>query len=221
MGSSPSSPHPDSLPRPGPSESSTEVTPVITVRQSYPAITHFAVLGTFILPFTLLPYLLCKRQLSVLRRNINSLETSNVILRQDLNAAMLETGQAKEEVMRIRGLLHEMMEEIEELRTEGQQREASRKAQEDSTRSELQKLLAEARHTRLHGESLRALGVSLADIAAFMHEMELRMPLLGKRGDKSRVEQLRLSAYQMQNLPSSPDPTTPALESKSSQQKKP
>lgn len=48
---------------------------------------------------------------------------------------------------------------------------------------------------RSQASTLKALGTSLAEVAAFMHEMELAMGLQGKRG---RIEQLRLLALKMQ-----------------------
>ena len=55
--------------------------------------------------------------------------------------------------------------------------------------------------------ALRALGTSLADIAAFMHEMELQMgiePL--SRDAQRRVDRLRISALRLQNLPVTQQP---------------
>ncbi|KAF9076458.1 hypothetical protein BDP27DRAFT_1313368, partial [Rhodocollybia butyracea] len=70
--------------------------------------------------------------------------------------------------------------------------------------SKLQCLLEEAKVSRAQGESLRSLGLSLADIAAFMHEVELWMPpVVGTSArDRTRVEQLRKLALMLQNLPS-------------------
>jgi len=72
--------------------------------------------------------------------------------------------------------------------------------------SELRYLLEEAKTSRAQGNALRSLGLSLADVAAFMHEVELGMPQVeGAKPpslrDRSRVEQLRLLALMLQNLP--------------------
>ncbi|KAJ8086403.1 hypothetical protein PM082_005226 [Marasmius tenuissimus] len=172
-----------------------------TPRRSYPAIVHFAVLSAVILPLALIPYMFTRRQLTLLRQAVRELETSNKMLRKDLTTSASEIGKTGDDIRRMRALLHELMEEAETLRMETRAKEASQKAIDGTTQSTLQNLVAEARNSRSHGESLRTLGTSLADIAAFIHEMELRMPLLGKRGDRSRVEQMRQVALKLQNLP--------------------
>ena len=63
------------------------------------------------------------------------------------------------------------------------------------------------KYRRTQTAALRALGPSLADIAAFMHEMELRMgiePL--SRDAQRRVDRLRISALRLQNLPVTQQP---------------
>lgn len=138
------------------------------------------------------------QKLSTLRRDIQQLDSVNGMLRKDLNASIEENGSLKDDLRRLRGLLHEMMEETEALRTEGKEKEELWRERDVVVDSELQRLLRETRNARMHGECLRNLGASLGDIAGFMHEMELRMPLLGKRG---RVEHLRTVALKMQDLP--------------------
>ncbi|KAF9263599.1 hypothetical protein L218DRAFT_324504 [Marasmius fiardii PR-910] len=174
-------------------------------RRSYPAIVHFTVVAAVILPLAFVPYIFTRRQLSALHGHIRHLEVGNGLLRKDLNSVSSELGRVRDDVRRMRGLLHEVMEETEGLRTDVRQGEATQKAVDDATRSELQRLLVAARVSRLHGESLRALGLSLAEIAAFMHENELRMPLIGKRGDGSRVDKVRSVALRLQNSPCGPE----------------
>jgi hypothetical protein len=54
---------------------------------------------------------------------------------------------------------------------------------------------------RTQAATLRALGTSLADIAAFMHEIELEMGLLSLRADDRRgIERLRALALLMEKL---------------------
>lgn len=57
------------------------------------------------------------------------------------------------------------------------------------------------RPIRTQGAALRALGRSLADVAGFMHEVELEMGLKAQGGDKRGVERLRLLALRMEHLP--------------------
>ncbi|KAL0581960.1 hypothetical protein V5O48_000017 [Marasmius crinis-equi] len=170
-------------------------------RRSYPAIAHFAVISAVILPLTLIPYIFTRRQLSLLRQTVRELETSSTLIRKDLHTSVSDLGKVRDDVRRMRALLHEVMEEAELLRADVQAGEVSQKAADEATQSNLQRLVDQARKHRSHGESLRSLGTSLADIAAFMHEMELRMSFFGSRDDSSRVEHMRQVALKLQNLP--------------------
>ncbi|KAG7097168.1 hypothetical protein E1B28_004544 [Marasmius oreades] len=195
-----------SPPEPREPESSTiSVHESSSPRRSYPAIVHFTVLAAVTLPLTLVPYIFTRRRLSTLRQSIKQLETNSTLLRKELSSTSSELGRVRDDVRRMRGLLHEVMEETEGLRTDVRQREATQKAADDATRSELREISNVARISQLHGGSLRMLGLSLAEIAAFMHENELRMPLLGKRADKSRVDQIRSVALKLQDLPCVPE----------------
>ncbi|KAE9406043.1 hypothetical protein BT96DRAFT_934530 [Gymnopus androsaceus JB14] len=81
-----------------------------------------------------------------------------------------------------------------------------REKKNKAARSDLQYLLEEARIARVHGDAIRSLGVPLAEIAAFMHEVELWLPQVEgtkmSMSEKSRVEELRIIALRLQNLPS-------------------
>ncbi|THV05481.1 hypothetical protein K435DRAFT_961232 [Dendrothele bispora CBS 962.96] len=174
----------------------------INGRRSRPPPTHVAaVLAAVILPITLTPYLLARRQVSMLRKQVATLEIRLQSLQRDIHSMVNDSGSVKDEHRRIRGLLHEMMTNAEELRLQTQEATASQRAVNETTQSELQRLLEEARLTRAQGDVLRVLGCSLADIASFMHEVELSMPVDMISGEKNRVEQLRLLAFRLENLP--------------------
>lgn len=54
---------------------------------------------------------------------------------------------------------------------------------------------------RTHAAALRALGTSLADVAAFMHRVELDMGMLSSQGrDPRGVERLRLTALELEKF---------------------
>ncbi|KAF5369940.1 hypothetical protein D9758_001294 [Tetrapyrgos nigripes] len=192
-----------------------------TRRRSRPAITHFAVLASVILPLTFVPYLLARRRVSALGQRVKhlethlqsihkdlsrltKLETSLQAIQRDLRFITNESNSAMEDQRRTMTSLHEVMMETDEIRLQAQETAASQKAIMDTTQSDLQRLLEEARHARAQGEAIRALGPSLADVAAFMYEVELLMPVTSKANEKDRVEELRSVAFRLQNLPRQP-----------------
>jgi hypothetical protein len=121
---------------------------VVTRRRPIPATTHFAVLAAFILPITLLPYLVTRRQLLLLRRRVDELGVTTTTLQQDLTTSLSETAIRRDEHRRVRALLHEMKQEVDELWLQAEQRESGRVAADEVVRSDLRKLLDETRHTR-------------------------------------------------------------------------
>ncbi|KAK7470917.1 hypothetical protein VKT23_002333 [Stygiomarasmius scandens] len=176
--------------------------PSIDGRRSRPGTMHVAaVFAAVILPITLAPYFLARRRVSMLRKQVSTLENRLQSLNRDIQSMMNESSPVKDEHRRIRGLLHEIMSNAEEHRLQTQESAKSQNIMNQATQSELQRLLEEAQHFRAQGDALRALGPSLADIASFMHEIELFMPLDTVSGEKNRVEQLRLLAFRFQNLP--------------------
>lgn len=54
---------------------------------------------------------------------------------------------------------------------------------------------------RAQAVTLRALGTSLADVAAFMHEVELEIGMLSQGTDRRGVDRLRLLAFRMAGFP--------------------
>jgi outer membrane murein-binding lipoprotein Lpp len=150
-------------------ESITSTSSTANGRRSFWAITHFAVLTAFILPVTLLPYLLSRRRLSSLQRQIDRTEASVRILQQDLNRAASEVATHKEENRRMRALLHQMMQETDQLRLRANQRDAEHLASDEAIRSDLRILLDERQHSRLvqyHinvDNAIETMGTSLAE----------------------------------------------------------
>ncbi|KAF8826502.1 hypothetical protein HHX47_DHR5000242 [Lentinula edodes] len=147
----------------------------------------------------------------------------------ELNEAKREAHDAKQLYTALHANLIELKQNLDQTRDMLQK--ANKLSNDNSAtataqyQSNLQFLLEEAKINRTQGNALRSIGLSLADIAAFMHEVELSIPLLippeptHRPGasisannqkspiydNKSRVENLRLSALMLQNLPRSQD----------------
>jgi septal ring factor EnvC (AmiA/AmiB activator) len=118
-------------------------------RRRPPAIMHFAVLTAFIVPLTILPYVVTRRQISVLRREINDKAFQNVATFQgDLKKALVEVAKAKQENSKVRALLGEVRLDIERLREEMDERQSTIAAMDDVLRSDIWKLLEERKHAR-------------------------------------------------------------------------
>jgi len=118
-------------------------------RRPLRAITHLAVLTAFILPITLLPYLLSRQRLSSLRTQVDSMGASVRILQQNLSRASSEVTAHKEENRRMRAVCHQMRQEIDELRLRSNQREVEQLTSVGAIRRDLRILLDERQHSRL------------------------------------------------------------------------
>ncbi|KAJ3840770.1 hypothetical protein F5878DRAFT_496715, partial [Lentinula raphanica] len=183
------------------------------------ASTHLTFLGgltAVILPITLVPYLFARRRLVSLQRQLNELESTTKNLQRELQATSVAVTRAQMtadvERRKTRASAHELREEIIDGQREIgtlmtkmrwiEERESQKDEERRAVKSELQYLLEDAKVTRIQGDAIRSMGLSLADIAAFMHEVELWMPQVEganlTSNDKSRVEQLRLAALMLQ-----------------------
>ncbi|KIK65537.1 hypothetical protein GYMLUDRAFT_39008, partial [Collybiopsis luxurians FD-317 M1] len=202
--------------------SSSAFTPSPDRYEKFPISTHLVFLGglaAVILPVTLAPYLLTRRRLLSLQRKFNELESMSKALQKDSQTNSIASTRANAaltvERRRVDAWMQETMQEVQETQrllqtvqvklTELEARKDEVERRHHAAQSELQRLIEEANGFRTHGDALRALGPSLADVAAFMHEVELWMPeVQGSRAtinEKSRVEQLRHLAFMLQNLP--------------------
>jgi len=162
---------------------------------------HFPIrVATFsavLLPMVLLPYLLTTRRTRMLRQRINELQGTTRTLQRELNAAQAKLLARQEEGQNLQAALRSVVRKTDATK----QRITELTAENVTGRNDLNHLLAEAEQSRTQTAALRALGSSIADIAAFMHEVELQTgiePL--SRDARRRVDRLRSSALRLQNL---------------------
>jgi len=168
-------------------------------------LTHLAVLTTVLVPITLLPYCVARRNINQLRRRLNEYAVTIARLQRDSKTTSLENALRDD---RVRGLLSEMRREsrninvemshgLESLRVETEDLKAAQATLNNVLRSQLQKALDETRRTRMAQFAVqKELGISLADVAAFMHEQSL-----SQGEESSGAERLRWLALSLQNLP--------------------
>ncbi|KAJ3511546.1 hypothetical protein NLJ89_g4030 [Agrocybe chaxingu] len=174
--------------------------PVITPPRRYPAIVHAAVFSAVLAPIVLLPYLGARRKIGALHRTLGRLEKETAKLRRELKLTASAHEATNAELRRLQDLARGTATELGEARKKAVKREAEQLVVDKAMQSGIQKLLADTQYSRTQAASLRALGTSLADIAAFMEEVELDFGMGVRRKDQRGIERLRLLALRMQSL---------------------
>ncbi|KAG6832904.1 hypothetical protein H0H92_004788 [Tricholoma furcatifolium] len=175
-----------------------------------PGLRHLAVVTAFLLPFTVFPYMLARRQILALRRQLAETRTSVKVLEQELNLSWQEMSSRKDDIHKLRGSVWKMQQDGEHGKMLSERKEQEELRFQEEVKTELQVLLKEARNSRSHGATIASLGTSLADVAAFMHEMELEMGMQSSRNHGS-IERLRYLALQMQEKQSSERSSEPKV----------
>ncbi|KAG6880428.1 hypothetical protein C0992_000030 [Termitomyces sp. T32_za158] len=169
------------------------------VRRPARSLTHLAVISAFLLPFTIFPYALARRQITALKRQLAETQTNVRILEQELNLTWQEMTCRKDEIRKLQGSLVKARQERDQQRVYVERRDRENSRFMDEVKTDLQHLLKEAQHTRSQDALIGSLGTSLADVAAFMHEIELEMGMLSSNGtDQRGIDRLRSLALQMQ-----------------------
>ncbi|KXN87915.1 hypothetical protein AN958_07925 [Leucoagaricus sp. SymC.cos] len=160
-----------------------------------------AVVAGVLLPIATVPYLFARRRISGLQHRCEELEWKLSVMERQLSFSVSESSSIRAEQAKMRATMRDMMEETDGMQQDVMQRVAEQSQANQVMQSDLHKLLEETKQIRTRFSTLRAVGVSLADVAAFMHEMELQMGLQsGKNTDSRGIERLRLLALRMQDL---------------------
>ncbi|KAG1753784.1 uncharacterized protein EDB91DRAFT_1099810 [Suillus paluster] len=159
--------------------------------QKRPAITHFAVLVVFLTPLAALPYLLSKRRISALSIRLDELSATTTALRKELKTSATENAIQKVELHRTSVSLEAARSEVVQLRRSFKHLRAERDAFDITTQNTLKQLREERKLTSERLALLPQLGISLADVAAFMYEVELYHGTTPSAIDGHGVERLR------------------------------
>ncbi|KAG6878257.1 hypothetical protein C0993_010029 [Termitomyces sp. T159_Od127] len=168
-------------------------------RRPVRSLTHLAVISAFLLPFTIFPYILARRHVTSLKRQLAETQTSVRILEQELNLSWREMTCRKKEIQKLQASLVKAHRERDQQRVFLEKRDTENLRFMGEVKTDLRNLLKEAQHTRSQGALIGSLGTSLADVAAFMHEIELEMGMLSSNGtDQRGIDRLRSLALQMQ-----------------------
>lgn len=155
--------------------------------QRHQAITHFTVLALFLTPLAAVPYVLSKRRISALSRRLDELSVTTTALREELKTFATESATREMELHRTSTSLEAARSELIQLRRSLRQLRTERDVSEITMQNDLKQLLAERKLTSERLALLPQLGTSLADVAAFMYEVELHHGVIDGHG----VERLR------------------------------
>jgi hypothetical protein len=130
-------------------------------KSAYPAITHIAVLSLLFGSITFAPYLLMRRKIAILSREISFLSSANRRLQNDFRTAILASSERKAEQLRIRGLAFETHAEAKALRTDFERKERAQTVAHSSLRRDIRKLEEEQSRYVLCSDSLTANNLNL------------------------------------------------------------
>jgi len=101
----------------------------------------------------------------------------------------------------LRAIIEETKKETEKIRMEDSHRELVKARREEKTRRDIEELLVEKQKTRSSLSNLHDLSSALADIAAFMHEVEVQQGFVSRKNDARGIERIRQLAYKLQGIP--------------------
>ncbi|KAF8803832.1 hypothetical protein BYT27DRAFT_6721134 [Phlegmacium glaucopus] len=166
--------------------------------RSYPTIVHVAVASAFVLPIAFLPYWAARRQIFALCQRVERLEMGAKHLRESLDITSSTQTWTNGELRRIHSRIQKAIKESHDWQAHVDRQKANRIASDETIQTELHRLLQETQQSRdIQTTTLRALGVSLADIAAFIQEVELDFGMLSQGKDRRGVERMRSLALKM------------------------
>ncbi|KAN0097659.1 hypothetical protein V8E55_002105 [Tylopilus felleus] len=166
-----------------------------------PALTTVLLLTTLIIPVVAIPYALTRRHVSRLTKQIDHLVAANADLRNIVFNSAREITLRREELARVTSLLERSKNEISLLRRDISQTQTQLNSFQAATRAELRSLLDEGKLTRHRLDLFPRLGLSLADVAAFMHEVELHQGVPSSIIHDHGIERLRTLALKLQVSP--------------------
>lgn len=197
--------------------------------RTHPAI-PWLVLGSIILT----PYILIRGRLGTLRSELDLTRASNAGLLKKVKdlaeqkqpqrvVALLEetkgsierlTAFAEEERrarmeagVRVDSELRGIRRTLERMEADAVQRDHARAEWEKLRRHDFKVLLQDNQRARAHLFALKELGTSLADVAAFMHEVELQQGYTPRKGDGRGIERIRRLAKTLEELPTASEDT--------------
>ncbi|KAI9447765.1 hypothetical protein H4582DRAFT_1801869 [Lactarius indigo] len=159
--------------------------------------TRLVIFAALLLPSALVPLFVLRRSVNQLHRKIDELKGATNNLHQEFKTVMLELSIRRKQHGQLRAMIGDTRVGLANLRKETQRTQAMRTNWEHQTREQIQGLVAS---NRIQTSRLRELGTSLADVAAFMQEVELQQGFFSPRIDGKGIERLRFLAMQFERM---------------------
>ncbi|KAF8506021.1 hypothetical protein F5888DRAFT_1791944 [Russula emetica] len=159
--------------------------------------TRLIIFSALVLPSALIPLLVLRRSVNNLHRKVDELRVATRDLNHEFKSVMLELSVRREGHEQLQAMIAETRGGLINLRGETYRRRRARAREDERMQGQVQELGASNRTQILR---LRELGTSLADVAAFMQEMELQQGFFTPRFDGKGIERLRFLAMQFEGL---------------------
>ncbi|KAI0248688.1 hypothetical protein BJV78DRAFT_1233617 [Lactifluus subvellereus] len=185
---------------PVPDHASTTPTPLTIHADKPPGPTlgtRLVIFSALLLPSAVIPLLVLRRSVNSLHRKIDELKRATSYLHREFRSVMLELSVRREQHEQLRAMIAETREDLAHLRGETQRVQTARASGDEQTRNQIQELVTSDR-TQI--SRLRELGTSLADVAAFMQEIELQQGFFTPKVDGRGIERLRFLAMQLEGM---------------------
>ncbi|RXW21160.1 hypothetical protein EST38_g4694 [Candolleomyces aberdarensis] len=187
-------------------------------KSQYPASIHFAFVAGILLPLTIIPYFIARRQASHLQGRLKETESAMRALRRELKVTALELDKIKAEQAFRASQTDEMHVAVDELKAGFSQFQTDGARGQKAVQEYVVALERQGDASRSsHSKAFRDVGQSLSNIATFVEEMganPFKFANLGRRERTSEaVAQLRSAASRLQQNPDrkqmSDGPTVP------------
>ncbi|KAF8270994.1 hypothetical protein EI94DRAFT_651855 [Lactarius quietus] len=158
---------------------------------------RLAIFSALLLPSALVPLFVLRRSVNQLHRKIDELKGATNSLHQEFKSVMLELSIRREQHEQLRIMTAETRERLEKLHRKTQRTRVARERWDQQTGEQIQGLVTS---NQMQTSRLRELGTSLADIAAFMQEIELQQGYFTPKVDGRGIERLRFLALQFEGM---------------------
>ncbi|EPS92902.1 hypothetical protein FOMPIDRAFT_1154353, partial [Fomitopsis schrenkii] len=155
----------------------------------------------------LLPYGLLRARISRIERSMDHIAAVSAATERDLQKLLELNAVRRGEHKQLSGLVAETKNSMEEMRRAGERRENEQRATNEREQVgsgapivRIRDIATYTSNCRTHASALKDVGRSLADIAAFMHEVEVRQGYVPSPDDKRGIERARQLAKKLQEL---------------------
>ncbi|KAL1735754.1 hypothetical protein EV714DRAFT_243008 [Schizophyllum commune] len=173
------------------------------IDRRYPATTHFAVAAAILLPVACIPYFVYRRRIRSLELQLQRLNDTLLTLQDDATGYIRQQASASSRAhARSTAAIQNLTKDLSSLRIQMNEDICANTERSENTAKDMDQVLAAL---RLHASLLRSLGVSLADVANFMHDQELRLGLNTSQSPLE-VDKLRHIAVRLRELKDAASP---------------